>query len=141
VAPDQRNDDALGRALETLYAYGVTALYSLLAATAAERLGLTPRCAPRDRTRVQVDGRDNRDEEPAEQGMHITRGYSREHRPDLNHVMLALIVEPQAGIPRLRPPRSGNSRDVQACGQVIRTHIAPLHTTSGVTDIVADRAL
>ena len=29
------NDDALGRALETLYASGVTALYRLMAATAA----------------------------------------------------------------------------------------------------------
>ena len=40
VAPDQLNDDALGRALDTLYAYGVTELYSLLAATAAAHLGL-----------------------------------------------------------------------------------------------------
>jgi len=31
------NDDTLGRALDTLYAYGVTELYSLIAATAARR--------------------------------------------------------------------------------------------------------
>src|SRR5262249_44439996 len=37
-----RNDDTLGRALDTLSAYGVTALYSLMAATAAKRLGLAP---------------------------------------------------------------------------------------------------
>jgi transposase len=42
VAPEQRNDDALGRALDTLYDYGVTALYSLIAATAAKRLHLSP---------------------------------------------------------------------------------------------------
>src|SRR5215217_7335686 len=35
------NDDTLGRALDTLYDFGVTALYSLIAATAAQRLGLT----------------------------------------------------------------------------------------------------
>ena len=35
------NDDTLGRALDTLYAFGVTELYSLIAATAATRLGLT----------------------------------------------------------------------------------------------------
>jgi transposase len=35
VTPKQLNDDALGRALDTLYAYGVTELYSLIAATAA----------------------------------------------------------------------------------------------------------
>src|SRR5882724_7592942 len=40
VTPKQLNDDALGRALDTLYAAGVTELYSLIAATAAKRLGL-----------------------------------------------------------------------------------------------------
>jgi transposase len=39
VIPAQLNDDALGRALDTLDAEGVTALYSLMAATAAKRLG------------------------------------------------------------------------------------------------------
>jgi transposase len=37
VIPAQLHDDALGRALDTLYDYGVTALYRLIAATAAER--------------------------------------------------------------------------------------------------------
>jgi transposase len=119
----------------------VTELYSRTAATAAERLGLTPRVAHLDRTSVHVDGRYNRDEEPEEQVIHITRGYSRDHRPDLNQVMLELIVEHQAGIPILMQPLSGNSSDVQAFGQVIRAHIEQLHTTYGVTSIVADSAL
>jgi hypothetical protein len=55
--------------------------------------------------------------------------------------MLELIVEHQAGIPLLMHPLSGNSRDVQEFGQVIRTHIEPWHTTYGVTYIVAASAL
>ena len=51
------NDDTLGRALDTLYAYGVTALYSLIAATAATRLGLTPTFTHLDTTSFHVDGR------------------------------------------------------------------------------------
>jgi transposase len=39
VIPAQLNDEALGRALDTLDDDGVTALYSLMAATAATRLG------------------------------------------------------------------------------------------------------
>src|SRR5215510_8973423 len=35
------HDDTLGRALDTLYDFGVTALYRLIATTAATRLGLT----------------------------------------------------------------------------------------------------
>jgi transposase len=141
VAPAHLNDDALGRAWNTLDAAGVPARYRLIATTAAKRLGLAPRMAPIDRTSVPVDGRENRAEEPEAGGMHITRGDSRDHRPDLNHVMLALKVEPQAGIPLLRPPLSGHSSDVQEGGQVIRAHLAPLQTTDGLPSLVAGRAL
>lgn len=82
VAPQQLHDDALGRALDTLYTYGVTELYSLIAATAVPRLGLAPRVAHLDSTSFHVDGRSKSDQEPEEQVMHITRGYSRDHRPD-----------------------------------------------------------
>jgi transposase len=99
VAPEQLNDDALGRALDTLYAYGVTELYSLIAATAAKRLALCPTYAHLDTTSFHVDGRYNHDDPPAEHVVHITKGYSRDHRPDLHQVMLELIVEHQAGIP------------------------------------------
>jgi transposase len=141
VAPGQLNDDALGRALDTLYGYGVTELYSLIAATAAKRLGLAPRFAHLDRTSFHVDGRYNSDEEPGEQVIHITQGYSRDHRPDLNQVMLELIVEHQAGIPVLMKPLSGNSSDAQDFGEVIHAHVHQLHITYGMTYVVADSAL
>jgi transposase len=134
------HDDALGRALETLYADDVPALYSLLAATAAARLGLASRVAPLDRPSFHVDGRDNSDHAPAAQVVHITRGERRDHRRDLNQGMLALMVEPQAGIPVLMKPLSGNSREAPECGQIVRDHMAPWHITYGTTDLVADRA-
>jgi transposase len=141
VAPDQLNDDALGRALDTLYDYGVTELYSLIATTAAMRLGLAPRFAHLDSTSFHVDGRYNSAEEPEAEVIHITRGYSRDHRPDLNQVMLELMVEHQAGLPLLMQPLSGNSSDAQEFGQVIQEHLAQLQTTYGLTYLVADSAL
>src|SRR5918996_4949902 len=54
VAPEQLNDDALGRALDILSTRGVTELYSLMAATAAERLGLAPRFTHLDSTSFHV---------------------------------------------------------------------------------------
>jgi transposase len=141
VTPEQLNDDALGRALDTLYGYGVTALYSLIAATAAKRLDLSPTSMHLDSTSFHVDGRYNSNEPFSEQVVHITKGYSRDHRPDLNQVMVALIVEHQAGIPVLMKPLSGNSSDPQEFGQVIHAHINQLQTTYGVTYLVADSAL
>jgi transposase len=141
VTPEQLNDDALGRTLDTLYAYGVTELYSLIAVSAAKRLGLCPTYTHLDTTSFHVDGRYNSDEEPEGQVVRITKGYSRDHRPDLNQVMLELMVEHQAGIPILMTPLSGNSSDPQTFGQVIRAHIEQLHTTYGATYLVADSAL
>jgi transposase len=135
------HDDALGRALDTLYADGVTELYSLMAATAAKRLGLAPTCAHLDRTSFHVDGRYNSDEEPDEQVIHMTHGYSRDRRPDLNQVMLDLMVEHQAGIPLLMKPLSGNSRDGRNFGQVVSAHMARWPTTYGTPYLVADGAL
>ena len=141
VTPTQLNDDALGRALDTLYDYGVTELYSLIAATAAQRLGLASRFAHLDSTSFHVDGRYNSDEEPEEHVIHITRGYSRDQRPDLNQVMLDLVVEHQAGIPVLMKPLSGNSSDVHDFGQIITDHMTQLQITYGTTCLVADSAL
>jgi transposase len=135
------NDDTLGRALDTLYAYGVTELYSLIAATAARRLGLRSSFAHLDSTSFPVDGRYNSDEAPEAQVIHITRGYRRDHRPDLNHVRLDLIVEHQAGIPVLMQPLSGHSSETRDVGQGGREHRAQLQTTYGTTDRVADSAL
>jgi transposase len=135
------NDDTLGRTLDTLYDYGVTELYSLIAVSAAKRLGLRPTFAHLDTTSFHVDGRYNSDEEPEAQVVHITKGYSRDHRPDLNQVMLELVVEHQAGIPVLMKPLSGNSHDGKVFGQVVSDHIAQLHTTSSPTYLVADSAL
>jgi transposase len=53
------HDDTLGRALDLLYDYGVTELYSFIATTAAQRLGLAPTFAHLDSTSFHVDGRYN----------------------------------------------------------------------------------
>jgi transposase len=68
------NDDTLGRALDTLYETGVTALYSLIAATAARRLGLTSTFSPLATTSFHGDGRYHSAEPPDEQVVHITPG-------------------------------------------------------------------
>jgi transposase len=94
-----------------------------------------------DTTSFHVDGRYNHDDPPAEAVVHITKGYSRDHRPDLNQVMLELIVEHQAGIPVLMKPLSGNSSDAKDFGQTVSDHIEQLQSTYGTTYLVADSAL
>src|SRR5207249_7120842 len=105
-------------------AYGVTELYSLIAATAAKRLGLAPTFTHLDSTSFHVDGRYKSEQEPEAEVIHITRGYSRDHRPGLNQVMRELIVEHQAGIPLLMQPLSGHSSVAHEFRQVIKDALA-----------------
>jgi transposase len=135
------NDEVLGRALDTLYDVGVTPLYSLLATEACRRLGLASSYVHLDMTRFHVDGRYHSAVAPEEGVIHITPGYSRDHRPDLNQVVLELMVEHQAGIPLLMEPLSGNSNDKVAFGQVVDDHISELCGTDQPSYLVADSAL
>ncbi len=136
------NNDTLDRALDALYDYGVTELYSLIAVTAAPRLGLATRMAHLDTTSFHVDGRYNQEEEAQDGVIRLTLGYSQDHRPDLNKIMLELIVEHQDGIPLLMKPLCGNSNDTQGFGEIIERHIDDqLQTTYGVNYLVADCAL
>ena len=135
------NDDVLGRGLDALYGYGVTPLYSLIATQAAQRLGLTAQFAHLDTTSFHVDGRYNGADAPDDRVVHITPGYSRDHRPDLNQVMLELIVEHQAGIPILMKALNGNTNDCSEFGQVVTAHVQQLHAAHRLTYLVADSAL
>jgi hypothetical protein len=134
------NNEALGRAVDPLDAAGVTARARLMAATAAGRLGLTPRLAPLERPSGQVDGREHRDHAPDAPVGPSPRGARRDPRPDLPHVMLAWLGAHHAGMPVRRQPRRGQRRDAPACGHVVRAHLAPWHTPDGPTARVAARA-
>jgi transposase len=136
------HDEALGRALDTLDAYRVTELYTLIAVTAAQRLGLTPRFAHPGSTSFHVDGRYNSAEEPEAHVIRITQGDNRDHRPDLNQMMLDLLVGHQARIPLLMRPLSGKTSEANDFGRVVTEHLVQLHTTYGTTyidHIVVDR--
>jgi transposase len=56
IQAEHLNDDVLGRHLDELYEYGVTPLYSLLAAQAVQRLGLGCRFGHLDTTSFHTDG-------------------------------------------------------------------------------------
>ena len=129
VSPEHLNDDALGKALDTLYASGLTELYRSIAGRAAERLGLGTAAvamAHLDTTSFHVDGRyDSEDDDFDENAgvIHVRKGYSREHRDDLNQVVLELITESRANLPMMMRPLSGNASDEASFEDAIEKHI------------------
>ena len=142
VAAEHLNDDALGRALDAIYAYGPEALYGQMAAQAVKRLGLSCKVGHIDTSSFHVDGVYNSGQEDVPEGViHITQGYSRDHRPDLNQVILQLICEHQAGIPLWMDALSGNSSDKASFRETLNAHLEQLHGGVGLSLIVADSAL
>lgn len=142
VAAEHLNDDALGRALDAIYAYGPEALYGQLAAQAVKRLRLSCKVGHIDTCSFHVDGVYNSGQEDVPEGViHITQGYSRDHRPDLNQVILQLISEHQSGIPLWMDALSGNSSDKESFRQTLNAHLKQLRDGIGLSLIVADSAL
>ena len=145
VRPEHLNDDVLGRALDDLYDYGVTELFRDLAAHAAQKLGLSSRFAHLDATSFSFEGDYDPETGPAESSedgvIRIQQGYSRDNRPDLNQVVLDMIVERKAGLPVLMEPLSGNVNDSGSFPELIERHVDHLQNVHGFDYVVADSSL
>lgn len=124
-----------------LYKYGVTELFSKLSSHTLKHLKLLPTSLHLDGTSFHTDGVYN-SEEPKQEGViHITQGYSRDHRPDLNQVTLTLIAENHVGIPILMQPGDGNASDVTTFQQIAKQHLKSLQEAYDNPILVADAAL
>jgi len=139
VLPEHINDDVLGRFLDTLYEKGVSSLYQELAYKVVRHLNLPCRSLNLDATSFHVDGEYHQDIDG--QAIHLTQGYSRDHRPDLNQVVLNLITENKAGIPLYMKACSGNTQDVQGFKEIIKEHIKSLKAAYKNTYFIGDAAL
>jgi len=128
------NDDTLGRSLDKLFEYGVSELYFKIVQKALDVLKLTLSTIHLDSTSFHLDGKyanqettieDKNNEVREEQRVpiFITQGYSRDHHPELNQVVLNMITEHQAGIPLWIKPSDGNQVDTQAFANIVKEHI------------------
>src|SRR3954470_5439009 len=136
ISPEHLNDDVLGKALDTLHAFGLTELYRLIGRQAAERLRLGAKddvvaMGHLDTTSFHVDGRYNSDDDDDAfdenaGAIHVSKGYSRDHREDLNQVVLELITESRANLPMMMRPLSGNASDKTSFKESIERHIDQL---------------
>lgn len=142
VRAEQLNDDTLGRTLDALHDADPTTVYASLSAQTCQYLGLKPTCAHLDSTSFHLDGRYNSDQPPEADGViWLTKGYSRDHRPELNQCLLNLIVESQASIPIFMSAASGNSEDKTGFRTLLKTHIDDLQNVYDFPYLVADSAL
>ncbi len=153
VKAEYLNKDTLSRTLDAIYEYGVSELYEKISHRAIKILGLTPSTVHLDSTSFHLDGEykqcesDNsilKEDEDKEKPtpIKLTKGYSRDHHPHLNQVVLNLIVEHQAGIPLMMKAADGNQIDAKAFASLVDAHIDSLKALSNTKlTLIADAAL
>ena len=139
ILPSHINEDVMGRFLDSLYELGVSELYQEIALRVVVYLKLPCNSLNLDTTSFHLDGQYERDIDS--QAIHITRGYSRDHRPDLNQVVLSLITENQAGIPLYMQAVSGNANDSETFKKTVKSHLKSLKEAYHNAYFIADSAL
>jgi transposase len=123
------NDDCLGRTLDWLYVHDVTTLFAGLALRARRAFAVPLTRLHADTTSFAVSGAypatatmaaaDPGGEPEAEPAViHVTYGYSRDHRADLKQWMLALITSGE-GVPHYVRPLNGNASHKEELPRVV----------------------
>lgn len=114
IRPEHLNDDRLGRVLDKLYEAGLTEVFVTVALCAARKFGVKMDSLHLDSSSFHVDGDyiNNATAEKAEpEGIEITYGYSRDHRPDLKQFILDLMCSGDGDIPLYLRVADGNESD------------------------------
>jgi len=99
--------------LEALYAKGVTEVFAQVAARALRVYGIEHRFVHVDSSSFHLHGQ-YEIEEPNNEAITITEGYSRDHRPDLKQVVVQLITSQKSALPVWLEVLSGNSSDKES---------------------------
>lgn len=103
------NDDALGNALDRIHQKGTLKLFTEVSLKAASVFHLDTSQCSFDTTSVNVWG-DYDDSHANQKAPHVTRGYSKDKRPDLKQFMVSMLCV-EGNIPISGKMQNGNSGD------------------------------
>ena len=127
IKKEYLNDDKVGRTLDYLYKYGLSDLFLEIALSVTKKFKIDMKFGHLDSTSFHLHG-DYKNQEILEQKSEIelekrpiliTKGYSRDHRPDLKQCVLNLIVSNDSDIPMFMKPGDGNQSDKAEFGKLL----------------------
>jgi transposase len=121
IRPEHLNDDRLGRILDKLAESGLTETFVTVALKAARQFDVKIDSLHLDSSSFHVDGEylqpQNQTVEPG--AIHITHGYSRDHRPDLKQFIVDLMCSGDGDIPLYLRVGDGNETDSAMFGKLV----------------------
>lgn len=124
LTAEHLNDASLGTALDALYETGVTELFFSVTQQILKRYGIPTRFAHLDSTTFSLHGEYNSEHDPEnipEGVIHITKGFSKDHAPELNQVVLQLICTHKSSIPIWIETLSGSTSDKKSFARTVKS--------------------
>lgn len=126
VKKDYINDDKIGRVMDELYKYGLNNLFIEIGLSVIKKFKIDTQYSHLDATSFHLHGKYKSEEiNEKEKGITrerpiiITKGYSRDHRPDLKQCVLDLITSSDGDLPLLMRAADGNEADKAVFGQIL----------------------
>jgi transposase len=126
VKSDYINDDKIGRVMDELYKYGLNSLFIEIVLSVINKFKIETKYSHLDATSFHLHGeyRSEKEQEKEaeiikEKPIIITKGYSRDHRPDLKQCVLDLITSSDGDIPLLMRVGDGNEADKAVFGKIL----------------------
>ncbi|MHC5822015.1 MAG: IS1634 family transposase [Nostoc sp.] len=126
VENDYLNDDKIGRVMDRLYKYGLNNLFIEIGLSVIKKFKIDTKYSHLDATSFHLHGEYKREENQEkeseitkERPIIITKGYSRDHRPDLKQCVLDLITSSDGDIPLLMRAGDGNEADKAVFGKIL----------------------
>lgn len=162
IKPSHLNDDRLGRVLDKLYVTGLSQTFTAIAREAAAKFDVCLNTVHLDSssfhlhveykhyaynseisllpqpTNLSVNEVSSTNPNAAPLPIHITYGYSRDHRYDLKQFILDLICSGDGEVPLFLKVADGNQADSALFGQILSSFKQQLNLESL---FVADSAL
>ncbi|AFZ00424.1 IS1634 family transposase [Calothrix sp. PCC 6303] len=126
VESNYLNDDKIGRVMDDLYKYGLNNLFIEIVLSVIKKFKIDTKYSHLDATSFHLHGKYKREmnqekeeEITKERPIFITKGYSRDHRPDLKQCVLDLITSSDGDIPLLMRAGDGNEADKAVFGKIL----------------------
>jgi transposase len=139
VRAERFNRFTLGRTLEEVHTYGGDLLLSDIALAVCAHAGIDLRFNHLDTTSFAVTGAYVPESDA--QALTITHGHAKDHRPDVQQAVLALMVSQDGGVPFVRKRWEGNTSDTHIFQERAQALMTTLQTSPTPRYLVADSTL
>jgi transposase len=129
------NDDSLGRSLDQLFEVGVTEAFLQVAVHALSVYDIEHHFYHLDSSTFHLHGEYTM-QDPDSQAVEITRGYSKDHRPDLKQVVLTLITGNCSQLPVWMEALSGNRSDKKSFPKTVKAFCEQMKAEQNIYFVV-----